>query len=82
MDFRTEDSWIEDVDNIRKIADAAQAKANEKMVAYLSKKNKISSYSIGENVLVQNPMCRTKHGKRILDKVPAFKGRILGNTRI
>ena len=80
MDFRTEDSWIEDVDNIRKIADAAQAKANEKMVAYLSKKNKISSYSIRENVLVQNPMCRTKHGKRILDKVPAFKGRILENS--
>ena len=70
---------MEIVANIRREADTAQAKANEKMTSYLSKKNKVSIYHVGEDVLVQNPKARTKHGKRVLDEMPSFSGCIIEN---
>ena len=71
--------WLEGVANIRREAETAQTKANEKMTTYLAKKNKVSLYLVGEDVLVENSKARTKHGKRVLDKMPSFPGRVIGN---
>ena len=54
-----------------------QQNANEKMVAYHAKKNKISGYNVGETVLVQNPKSKTKQGKRVLCESPVYAGKII-----
>ena len=75
MDFNTqslnEDSWMQQYEDIRASSDKAQQKANDKMVAYHAKKNKISDYNVDEKVLVQNPKSKTKQDKRILCESPA-----------
>ena len=54
-----------------------QAKFNKRMVDAHARKNKISIYNVGDNVLVQNPKAKTKRGKRLLTEIPAFEGKIV-----
>ena len=47
------------------------------MVEANRKRYPASNYSVGEDVLLRNPNAFTKRGKRILDKVASYKGKIL-----
>ena len=69
---------MQNIEEIRKSADASQNKANDLMKNYMAKKNLISDYEVGEEVLVCNDEARTRNGrKRKLDKLPSLRGRVL-----
>ena len=71
------DKWLNDVEGMRLASDKAQAKANEKMVAYNLKKKRISEYKVGEEVLIRNPKAKNKNGKNVVTEFPSFTGTVI-----
>ena len=67
---------MERIEHIRTSAAEAQDKANVAMKKHHEKKNKISLYAVGEDMLEHNADSRSKL-KRSLTKTPSLKGRIL-----
>ena len=47
------------------------------MIRQHAKKYKVTNYDVGDTVLLQNPKAKTRRGKKILNELPAFEGRIL-----
>ena len=47
------------------------------MIDRHARMNKVSSYQVGDHVLVQNPIAKTRRGKRIFVQIPSLEGVIL-----
>ena len=47
------------------------------MIKRYTKRNRIAEYNIGEVVYIFNAESKSRKGKKILGKIPAFEGRII-----
>ena len=65
------DAWLINVNSERSKFFKDQAKANHEMISRFSKRHNIAKYKIGEILYVFK-------GKKILGKIPAFAGRVIG----
>ena len=72
------DAWLINVNSERSKCFKDQAKANHKMISRFSKRHKIAEYKIGEIVYVFNSESKLRNRKKILGKIPAFEGRVIG----
>ena len=71
------DAWLTNVNSERSKCFKDQAKANHEMIRRFSKKHKTVEYKIGEIVYLFNSESKSRKGKKILGKIPAFEGRVI-----
>ena len=71
------DAWLSQVCNERKNYFEDQRKANKVMIKRYTKRNRIAEYNVGEIVYIFNAEPKSRKGKKILGKIPAFEGRII-----
>ena len=71
------DAWLTNVNSERSKCFKDQAKANHEMISRFSKRHKIAEYKIGEVVYIFNSESKSRKGKKILGKIPAFEGRVI-----
>ena len=71
------DAWLTNVNSERSKCFKEQAKANHEMISRFSKRHKIAEYKIGEIVYVFNSESKSRKGKKVLGKIPAFEGRVI-----
>ena len=60
-----------------KTVSKTKRKANKVMIKRYTKRNRIAEYNVGEIVYVFNAESKSRKGKKILGKIPAFEGRII-----
>ena len=71
------DAWLTNVNSERSKCFKDQVKANQEMISRFSKRHKIAEYKIGEIVYVFNSESKSRKGKKVLGKIPAFEGRVI-----
>ena len=71
------DRWMTEVAERRQKCFEDQKISNKEMIERHRKRNKLSEYVIGENVLVENQAAKSKRRKKVLGAVPVFDGRVL-----
>ena len=76
-DINMTDAWLSQVCNERKNCFEDQRKANKVMIKRYTKRNRIAEYNVGEIVYIFNAESKSRKGKKILGKIPAFEGRII-----
>ena len=76
-DVNMTDAWLPQVCNERKNCFEGQRMANEVMIKRCTKRNRIAEYNVGEIVYIFNAESKSRKGKKILGKIPAFEGRII-----
>ena len=76
-DVNMTDAWLSQVCNERKNCFEDQRKANKVMIKRYTKRNRIAEYNVGEIVYIFNAEPKSRKGKKILGKIPAFEGRII-----
>ena len=60
-----------------KTVSKTKRKANKVMIKRYTKRNRIAEYNVGEIVYIFNAESKSRKGKKILGKIPAFEGRII-----
>ena len=75
-DVNMADVWLSQVCNEEDYFED-QRKANKVMIKRYTKRNRIAEYNVGEIVYIFNAESKSRKGKKILGKIPAFEGRII-----
>ena len=75
------DAWLSQVCNERKNCFENQRKANKIMIKRYTKRNRISENNVEEIVYIFNAESKSRKGRKILGKIPAFEGRIIENRK-
>ena len=68
------DAWLY---NERKNCFKDQRKAKKIMIKRYTKRNRIAEYNVPEFLYIFNAESKSRKGKKILGKIPAFEGRII-----